>query len=47
MIWNKAVRFDKSYELIAGYRAMADSSPFLRVECMTGYMQEWLIILQL
>ena len=47
MIWNKAVRFDKSYELIAGYRAMADSSPFLRVEYMTGYMQELLIILQL
>lgn len=47
VIWNKAVRFDKSYELIAGYRAMADSSPFLRVEYMTGYMQELLIILQL
>lgn len=30
VIWNKAVRFDKSYELIAGYRAMADSSPFFK-----------------
>ena len=30
VIWNKAVRFDKSYELIAGYRALADSSPFFK-----------------
>ena len=30
MTWNKAVRFDKSYELIAGYRVMADSSPFFK-----------------
>lgn len=28
--WNKAVRFDESYSVIAGYRAMADSSPFFK-----------------
>lgn len=28
--WNKAVRFDESYGVIAGYRAIADSSPFFK-----------------